>query len=354
MSGMNPWLAEIYGTDGGDDLEKTAQMHLLNKLAADGNVDLSQFSPEELQALLTEVMGDEAQGQNGGQPLPGQQMPGQDMGQQMGQQQAPQSPMMGNGLPGQPSAFAPAAQQQQGQQQPPQGMQPFQMAAQQQGGGDAASMQKEAAAKFDEADLLGRVMAHAYTQELEKIAADKTAGRFGAAKESVKGAVGGAKNRASHFAERASAKAHSKATEYGMKARAHKGAIGAAAATGAAGFAAGRMSKSKEAAAGPYFMKLAEMNAADILSSAGYDPSTGQDTTAAQQTPDAQQDYGQTQQQQAGGVAQPGQPQTSDPGAEFTQALDQTSLDMLSNAGYDVNEILARLQFANQQDPGQA
>ncbi len=319
-NGMHPWLAQIYGTDGGDDLEKTAQSHLLSKLASDNNLDLSQFSPEELQQLLQEVIGEQA--------------PAEVAAQQAQQQAAPQQYAQQTQAP---QAFAPAANPAQASMQQPQtapgGMMPFQMAPQT-GGADMASMQKEAQAKFEEADLLGRVMAHAYTQELEKIAATKQAGRFGAAAEKAKGFAG-------------------KAVQHVKN---HKGAYGAGAAGVAAGEAHGRMSKKASA-----FEKLAEMHAADILGAAGFDPATGQDNyaaaqpeQAATQSPASQQQQVQDQQQQAGGVAQPGQPQTSEPGAEFAQALDTRALEMLQNAGYDVNEILARIQYAQSQNPGQA
>lgn len=337
MSGMNPWLAEIYGTDGADDIEKTAQTHLLAKLAEENNLDLSQFTPEQLQQLLHEVMGDEAQqqiqAQQPGQPgAPQQFAPPQAQPQQMRQAQ--------------PQAFAPAAGAGAPQQQQPAGgMMPFQMASQG-GGSDTASLQKEAQAKFEEADLLGRVMAHSYTQELEKIAASKTAGHFEAAKGHVAHAAGKARGAAHGAAE------HLKH---------HKGKYMAGAAGVAAGEVHGRMSKKASA-----FEKLAEMHAADILSASGFDPSTGMDTTAGagpgdqtgQQNPAAMQQQTQIDQQQAGGVAQPGQPQASEPGAEFAQQLDNRALEMLSNAGYDTNEILARLQLAQgqqgQQNPGQA
>lgn len=313
MSGMNPWLASIYGTDGADDLEKTAQSHLLQKLAAENDLDLSQLSPEDLQQLLAEVMSEQ------GDPAAQQHMQAAQAGQQPGvpAQQAPQGQVPGQQRPAQhpamAQAFAPSAQP-----QVPQGM-PQGAMQQAAGGGDMASLQKEAQAKFEEADLLGRVMAHAYTQELEKIAMTKTAGKM----DALKGAAG----KASNFA------------------KSNKKAIGAAAGGAAAGFAAGRMSK--KASAGPAFLKLAEMHAAEILSSAGFDPATGTDTYAQQQAPEQAQAPVEGQPQQA--VGQEGQ---QEQGADFAQQLDQTALDMLANAGYDVNEILARLQMA--QGQGQA
>lgn len=349
---MNPWLASIYGTDGADDLEKTAQAHLLQKLAAESNLDISQFTPEELEQLVQELA---AEGYDVGSMMqPGQQpqvntqqppVPGMDMNPtQMGGGQQPN-------LPGQnrPQAFAPANQQM------PQGMNPQMMQQQPQQSGMEA-MQKEAQAKFEEADLLGRVMAHSYTDELEKIANHrKTAGRFGAAKETIKGAVNSARNAAGHAADRAGSRASSKVTELGMKARHHKGAIAAGAAGVAGGFAAGRMSKKASA-----FEKLAEEHAAEILSQTGYDPSTGQDLYGQQMLQNAMPQQGQQPQQmqqpqgqqpmypqQGAGVEQPQVEQ----GSQFTEALDSRALELLAENGYDVNEILARVQLAQQQQP---
>jgi hypothetical protein len=332
MSGMNPWLAEIYGTDGADDLEKTAQTHLLAKLAEENNLDLNQFTPEQLQELLQEVMGEQVM-QQGQQAQPG--IPQQGLAPQI-PQAAPQQGQPQGQHPAMTQAFAPAAQP-----QVPQGMAPGAM--QPQGGADMASLQKEAQAKFEEADLLGRVMAHAYTQELEKIAASKTAGKL----DGLKGVAGKARG----AAETGALKGMYAADKAKNHIKANKGAYAAGAAGAAGGFAAGRASKSKEASA---FEKLAEMHAADILSAAGFDPSTGMDTTQQQVDPAAEQQQVQTEQQQAGGVAQPGQQvEQPQPGADFAQALDQRSLEMLGDAGYDVNEVLARLQLAQGQQ-GQA
>lgn len=303
---MNPWLASIYGTDGADDLEKTAQSHLLAKLAEENNVDLSQFTPEELQQLAAEVLGNNVPGQQAAPPA------------------------------GAPGAFAPAAQPQAG------GMMPFQMAQANQGGmqQDPGMLQKEAQAKFDEADLLGRVMAHAYTQELEKIAAFYAGGTPRSAGEKLRGAALKYKMKG-----RAAVEDAGKAAKGAFgKAKAHVGAHRGAYTAGAASFAgaaAGRMAgKNKEASA---FEKLAEMHAAEILSNAGYDPSTGQDMAAQQQDTNAQQMQGQVNQD----TGQQGQ-EGGTPDEQFGQALDSRALEMLAGAGYDVNEIMARLQLAQQ------
>jgi hypothetical protein len=356
---MNPWLASIYGTDGADDLEKTAQAHLLQKLAAEQNLDISQFTPEELEQLVQELAAD-----------------GVDVGalMQSPQQQQPQMPGMGQPQqPGMPGGFAPAAGMQPpqprpqgfapagGQPQIPQGMNPQAM-QQQQPGADAGAMQKEAQAKFEEADLLGRVMAHAYTDELEKIASHrKTAGKMDAAKSAIKGAAGKARDAAAH--------AHGSARGYGARAAEHvkgnKGAYAGAGAAAAGGFAAGRMSKKASA-----FEKLAEEHAAEILSATGYDPSTGQDMYGQQmlqnsmqqgqpqqaqpQQPDQQVQgqpmYPQQQQQGAAGTEQPPAEQDT----PFTEALDSRALELLAENGYNVNEILARVQMQQRNGQPQA
>ena len=338
---MNQWLAQIYGTGGisEDDLEKTAQNELLAQLAAEEGIDLSGLNPDQLNELAAELLGDQGQGFDqgfGAQPgfAP----------QQGFQAQVPQG-FQGQGL------FAPAfnpalAQQGQGQQ-----------------GYDEMAV-KEAQAKWEEADLLGRVMAHAYTQEVEKIAMEKQAGTypragFGrrmdqarhhlgragqavsrAAHSSVSGLRRGARRLGSLLAggDRLSTGGNPSSNApragnslasfaLGGKNRSEflksQGARGAAAlGAGAAGYGA-KKALEKEASA---FEKLAEMQAAEILSASGFDPSTGVDMT--------QQGFGGDQQfQQQGGGQE-----------EFQSALDNRALEMLAEAGYDVNEILARLQ----------
>ena len=100
---INQWLAEVYGTDNsgaGDDLEKTAQAMLLEKLAEQEGIDLSGLDENQLDALAQQIIADS---QEGGEEAP-------------------------------------------------------------------TADEEEAQAKFAEADFLGRVMAHSYTQELNKIA----------------------------------------------------------------------------------------------------------------------------------------------------------------------------------------
>lgn len=242
---MNEWLAQIYGTAGADDIEKTAQAHLLQKLAENEGIDLNQFSPEELQALAEQVLM-----ANGGQ-LP--------------QAAAPQAIAPAGGFAPQQGAPTTGFAPQHGA--------PTQAPAPQQ---SADALMKEAQAKFEEADLLGRVMAHAYTQELEKIAA---------------------------------AKAQTKV--------------------------AGRFTKKASA-----FEKLAEEHAANILSAVGIDPATGMDMNGQQAAVEQQ-----VSQQP---VSQAGAPQQVDNQAQFQQALDTRALEILENAGYDVEAILGALAQQSQ------
>jgi hypothetical protein len=104
---MDEWLANVYGTGSNQtpDLEKVAQMAILEKLANDEGYDLSGLSEEEAEDLANQIMADAASD-------------GEEQGEEVPEEE----------------------------------------------------MAKEAQAKFEEADFLGRVMAHSYTQELEKIA----------------------------------------------------------------------------------------------------------------------------------------------------------------------------------------
>jgi len=258
---MDQWLAQIYGTNGGEDIEKTAQYMLLEKLAQEENVDLSGLNPEQLD-LLAQQVSQQALTAQQGQAQPGQEaMPegvdpellalveqlrsqglddsqiesflveqfGGAEGQEAPVQEAPQAgaQVAPEVAPQQaaPQAQAPApqaGQPQQGQgqgqgmlanlvaqqfnqnaRQQPQAAQP--QLGQQEAAPSQEQIQKEAQAKFDEADFLGRVMAHAYFQELRSISSEseKTAGvgeiarhaahiGGGAALGAAGGAVGGA------------------------------------------------------------------------------------------------------------------------------------------------------------------
>ena len=289
MSTQNDWLSTYFGDEVADDLEKTAQARLLVKLAEQNGLDINQFSEEELQQLAAELMA-ELEAQQGGQPGAG--VPGQQPG----------GPVPGAAPQAAPHAGVPNPMIAQQQMQRPQAAAP--QAAPQaapapagptMSGGLSPEMAKEAQAKFEEADALGRVMAHAYVEELDKIASarnselEKTAGRGAAVAAKAKDVAG----RAANFA------------------KGNKKAIGAAAGGAAAGFAAGRMSKKASSAA---FEKLANDRAVQILQTLGIDPATGQPMQ-----PEAQDQA----------------PQEPD----FDQAVDARALQILADAGFDPNAV---------------
>jgi hypothetical protein len=266
---MDAWLAQIYGTGGASDtdIEKTAQSMLLEKLAAAEGIDISGLTPEQVSGLAAEVLPTEEE--------------------EVQQQQAAQQPVVA----APPTLTAPQG-----------------MVAQ---AGEGASEEevsedkvKEAQSKFEEADFLGRVMAHAYTQELEKIAGFGMNVAKGHMRDAGRAIKGGAEK------------------AYGAT-RSHlssnKGKYIAGAGAGAAGFAAGRMSKE----ASIFIEKLAEIRAAEILQENGIDPATGK--PVQQQTAPVVAAAQQTQQAPSA-IAQPQQ--------EVQQAVDQRAVDMLKAAGY--------------------
>ena len=117
---MDAWLSQVYGTgDNGGDLEKTAQHMMLSKLAEAEGIDLSDLSDEDLDALAQQVAGE---GEGAGEGTVEE-------------------------------------------------------------GGEEEGGEEELQAKFAEADFLGRVMAHSYTNELQKIAAEEGGAPFPPAKD---------------------------------------------------------------------------------------------------------------------------------------------------------------------------
>ena len=133
---MDAQLAEIYGTgqeaNAEDDQVKLAAAELLVKLAGDNNVDLSQFSDEEVAAMVQELQ-KEAE-------LPLQFQKKEESGEEKKEsKETPESKESGES-----SSESPEAKK------------------------------AEAAEKVAEADFLGRVMAHSFAQECKEI--EKEAG----------------------------------------------------------------------------------------------------------------------------------------------------------------------------------
>ena len=277
---MDPWLADVYGTGGADDLEKTAQMHILSKLAEEEGVDLSGLDDEQLGELYAQVAdGDEGQEEVYVEPEP------------------------------QSEEF----------------------------------LAKEAQAKFEEADFLGRVMAHSFTQEMDKIAGrmdgvkafasragNKAKSIGSSAKSKVVGAgkrtgqllAGGRKGEHGEMAGRRAGNSVKGFKQMRGEALKSTGArVGAVGAAGGAGYAATR---EKRASA---FEKLAEQHAASMLQAHGINPANGM------QTPH---------------VAPP--VELAQEGDQFGQALDERAFEILAENGYDVDSLIGD---AGGQDGGQ-
>lgn len=289
---MNSWLAQVYGTNGatsgGDDLEKVAQSMLLQKMAEAEGVDISGLNQDQLGALAAEVFPGE--GEEGGEVV--EEQPG------VGAAPAKQA--------GEPASETGEEVQETEEVQ---------------------DLAKEAQAKFEEADFLGRVMAHSFNNEMDKIASArgegqvKTAGAVGAALNKLRGGASSAASAAKSHAGRAAGAVKEHAGRAANFAKSHKGHIGAAAggaaAGGAAGYAAGH---SKEASI--LIEKLATIKAAEILEANGIDPTTGQPLPGSEAATAPAQ-----------GAAAGGQ-QAASPEQQVDQAVNERAVEILKEAGY--------------------
>lgn len=216
---MDPKLAEFYGTNQ-EDVEKTAAAELAEGLAEGEQIDLDNVDPETLEEAAAAVLaGEGGEGEGAGE----------------GGETAE------TGADGE--------------------------------GEEKTAAQEKVAADYEHADRMGRIMAHAYVQELrgiEKEAADAEAKKgFGAKAKETAG------------------KAGAKAKEYGGKVM---GAIknnpkkSIAAGVGLAGAGIGaaaykRHKKKKQASAEgesqtPNYDALVQLRAAEILQANGIDPET--------------------------------------------------------------------------------
>jgi hypothetical protein len=324
---MDNWLASIYGTNAATDIEKTAQHNLLQKLAEEEGIDLSGMSDDELSNLYAQVSGDDGAG-------------AVDEGTTVEQ----------------PGAADPAALE--------------------------AEAVKLAQEKFEEADFLGRVMAHAYNQELEKIAQEKTAGTRGAWKgveaagkagkaigSAAKGAFGAAKGKAqsigghmkAHTAPGSSSKVRG-AMDHGLRNK-ERYAVGAGAAAAGVGAKKAFGGKNKEASA---FEKLAELRAGELLGAAGVTPDMHNQVMQQrimQEQAARQQQAQQPQNPMAAlhpafaeqpGQEQPGVEQEQPAGDEqFNGALDERALQLLAEAGYNVDALVEQLTGGQGGEEGQ-
>lgn len=249
MSGMNEFLAQYYGTNQSAEQEKTAsaeeqQIELFAKLAAENGIDLEKLSDEQVEQLYNDTF-KTASDDEGEKKEEKKDEPSDDKEEKKAQIEA-----------------------------------------------DLAE-KKASQEKVAEADFLGRVMAHAYVNEMRKIAAAAEPAatepttetteepKVASAKERLQNLFGKAKGHAEAAGSKAkemagkakdvAGKGVDKAKEMGGKAKEHvkehKGAYGAGAAGAggaAAGFAAGRMTgKKKESSAA--LDELAVERAAEMI-----------------------------------------------------------------------------------------
>jgi hypothetical protein len=220
---MNQWLADMYGTSGAQEtMDKTAELELFAKLAADNGIDLTQLSPQQVSALYAETFGKTAEEEEG------EEGPEHESGESKEKEKGEQE----EGDDDEKEAAARYEHEQ----------------------------AKEGAAKFAEADMMGRVMAHAMVHELGQI--EKQAGAMDVARAAgtkLKDMAGGAKEHGKKLLSR-----------LGDAAKNPKAQLGAAAgAAGGVGFAAGRASKKKQASA---LDQLAAEHAIKVANAAGWDP----------------------------------------------------------------------------------
>lgn len=243
---MDPQLAAIYGNNiDGEDTEKLAAAELAEKLAADGDAEV-EYTEEQIQELAAAALGEETEEEE--------------------QQAAGEETEEGAAVTEPEEA-------------------------------EKTSAAEEAKEKIAEADYLGRVMAHAYTNELRKIAAEqeKTAGKVGDFAKGVKDRVKSPDSKVGSFLRR-----HGRTMA--------EGAGGAAALK--AGHMLGKRSKNKKASAEAQEPTpldiLAAQRAEEILKANGIELEQEAEKTSASE---AEQ-------------------------AALAAAVDQRAMQMLQEAGY--------------------
>lgn len=263
---MNMDLAALYGTPGGpsqEDIEKQAQAELFCKLAADNGIELAQLDDAQVQQLWTEVMG------------------------------------------GEEKTAADNAEE------------------------SAAAVEFEAVkqaetekrAQFEQADYLGRVMAHSMVQELGRIGDNmekeaKMPEALAKALAKGKGSAAGAAQKGRRMAFETGEKGKQMAEGVKSHAKKYKGMYGtgaAAAGGGAVGAAAG---KNKESSA---IDERALKRSVEKAAEAGFDPDEAAERLAALCVLD-----------QLGDSEKVAAQSTVD------QAVDVRSLELLEKAGYPV------------------
>ena len=246
---MDPRLAEIYGTNEDvSDVEKTAAAELAEKLAEEGEMNIDEMDNDAIEALAQEVLSSDEEQSDEGEEEEKTASDAEDAEEEAAEEEETEE-----------------SEEEETDEKAEK---------------TAADETEE---KLAEADYIGRVMAHAYVQELksiDKVAAkkegpSKTRFRFEQAKQKVK-------NVASEVGDRAKSTANAAAFEFGRASKKKKGLMGAGAAAGlgAAGFAAkkafGKKGKKKHSAATPALDTLAQQRALEILEENGVDVSEKQ------------------------------------------------------------------------------
>jgi hypothetical protein len=256
---MNEKLAELYGTNetvSDGDQEKLAAAELAAGLAEEGGLDLDSLSPEQLEALADEVLNNGAE-----------KTAGDESAEEEAEEQAEET------------TEADPTEEEESAEETEEAEETVEAA-------DDDSKEKVA-----EADYLGRVMAHAYVQELKEIektaglsdsakgagmAAAFTAGKvIGKAKKGYKAAADAAKKGAEH-----AKKGAGKVGEH-MKSHKKKYIGGAAAAAAAGGGAAAyKHHKNKHASGTPALDTLVDARVSEILAANGITEEAEQEKVA--------------------------------------------------------------------------
>lgn len=197
---MDPRLAEIYGTNEEADVEKVAAAELAEKLAEGEDLDLDSMTPDQVEALAQEVLSADEETETAEET-------------ETETEETEESPSEEDG-------------------------------------------EKVAAAEFEQADFLGRVMAHSFVNECKSIEKEASYPHSQMKKtlaDKAKGAFGKLKGRASGMKEKAKSTATGAAFDWGRKSGKDKAktvgkAVGAAGAAGLAGYGAKKALEKKSSA----------------------------------------------------------------------------------------------------------
>lgn len=221
---MDPRLAEIYGTNEEADVEKVAAAELAEKLAEGEDLDLDSMTPDQVEALAQEVLSAGAD---------------EETAEETTEEAETEEETA------------------------------------------SEDSEKVAAAEFEQADFLGRVMAHSFVNEcksIEKEAAYPGSYMKSSMKDKAKGVLSKLKGKATAAKERAGSTAAGAAFDWGRKSGKQKAktvgkAVGAAGAAGLAGYGAKKALEKKSSA----LDTLATERALEILKANGVELEQAED-----------------------------------------------------------------------------